>query len=54
MPVEMSNVVAIRKFFELDGGRKCGLDEMKNLTPEDRKELGEAAIAELAKRGITS
>lgn len=52
MPI-MSNVVAIRKFFELDGGRQVKLDEMKPLTPADREELGKLAIEELAKRGIT-
>lgn len=44
----MSNVKAIKAFFEQDGGRKIDLRELKDLTSEDREELGELARQELA------
>lgn len=48
----MSNVSAIKRFFELDGGRQVTMAEMKALTKEDREELGELARIELKARGI--
>lgn len=50
-PLPLANVTAIKKFFELDGGRKVGMDEMKALSTEDRAELGRLATVELAKLG---
>lgn len=44
---KVSKVIAIKRFFELDGGRKVGLDEFKQLTPEDREELGAPCAAAL-------
>lgn len=32
-------IKAIRDFFEADNGRKISMDEIKALTPEERKEL---------------
>ena len=43
----MKAIKAIMTFFEKDGGRKVTLDEMKKLTPEERKEFGELACKEL-------
>lgn len=40
MPDLTSDVVAIKTYFEKDGGRKVTIEEMKALTPDDRKELG--------------
>lgn len=48
-PPVMSNVTAIKKFFE-EGGRKVEMGEMKALTIEDREELGKLCIAELEKK----
>lgn len=46
----MTRVQAIKTFFESDGGRRVSMDEMKALTPEDRKELAELAAEKL---GVT-
>lgn len=46
--VGMSDVIAIKRFFEADGGRKVEMSEMKALTVEDRAELGPLARVELA------
>lgn len=45
---EMTNVAAIRAFFEANGGRKVTMDEVKALSAEDRQELGDLARAALA------
>lgn len=48
-----TNVKAIKTFFERDdqfapgGGRKVGMAELKDLTPDDRAELGVLCAAEL-------
>jgi hypothetical protein len=36
----VSSMVAIKRYFEADGGRKCEMNELKALTPKDRAELG--------------
>lgn len=38
-----TNMAILKEFFENDGGRKLGMDEMKQLTAEDRKELSALA-----------
>ena len=45
----MSNAVAIKRYFELDGGKKVSISEVQQLTSEDKQELGELARVELAK-----
>lgn len=50
--VPLSNVTLIKKFFEMDGGRKVEMSEMKALTPEDRQELGLLAGEALKKMGL--
>lgn len=48
MAEKMSRLKAIRTFFESgENGRKLTMDELKALTPDDKKELGELAAAEL-------
>jgi hypothetical protein len=47
---EMTKMQAIRTFFESDGGRKVTMQEMKDLTAEDRNELATAAAERL---GVT-
>ena len=44
---KMTRIKAIRTFFEADGGRKLAMSELKELTADDRKELGELAAKEL-------
>ncbi len=44
---KMSRVKALREFFEADGGRRLSMEELKNLPPEDRKELGDLAAEAL-------
>ena len=46
----MSNIAAIRKYFS-EGlhGRKTEMKELKELSLEDREELGQLAREELAK-----
>ncbi|GEM_PF-5334260 len=48
-----NNAVAIKKFFEANGGRKVSLEELKSLTDAERKELGELAAIELEKMEAT-
>lgn len=48
----IANVTAIKRFFELDGGRKVSMDEMKALSTEDRAELGKLCLEELKQRGL--
>ena len=56
---EISNLAAIRIYFQKDGGRKIEMSELKALTPNDRDELGrlskemltEAELYEEAKAG---
>ena len=36
----VSNIVAIRNFFESNGGRKVTMDELKALSTDERSELG--------------
>jgi hypothetical protein len=45
--MEMSNTQAIKVYFEKDGGRTVTLQEMKELTRDDRQELGALAAKEL-------
>ena len=45
---EISNVKAIKNFFEADGGSKVSMKELKELSDADRVELG-TAIKETAK-----
>lgn len=48
MPEKMSNVAAIRKYFEQEpNGRKVEMSELKALSMEDREELGTLARKEL-------
>lgn len=44
---QMTNVKAIREFFERDGGRKVSMDEFRALSTEDRKELGSLCAQQL-------
>lgn len=44
---KMSPAKAIKVFFEADGGRKLGFDEMKALTGEERRELALLCAKEL-------
>ena len=37
----MNNVQAIKTVMEADGGRKLTMKELKDLTPEQRQELGD-------------
>lgn len=39
----MTDVAAIKRFFEADGARKVEMAEMKELSLDDRKELGRLA-----------
>lgn len=43
----MTKFKAIKTFFEADGGRRVGMDELKALSEKDRQELGELAAKEL-------
>lgn len=36
----MTAIPAIKGFMEKDGCRKCGMDELKALSGDERKELG--------------
>ena len=36
----VSNIVAIRNFFESNGGRKVTMEELKALSTEERSEIG--------------
>lgn len=47
MPETISNVTAIKKFFEKDGGRPVDMKELRALAPADRTELGALAAKEL-------
>ncbi len=47
MPEKVSSVIAIKRYFETDGGRNVTLQEIKDLPPEDRDELGPLAAKEL-------
>jgi hypothetical protein len=38
----LTNVQAIRKYFEVRGMRPVTLEELRDLTPEQRERLGEA------------
>jgi hypothetical protein len=40
MKKEISNLAAIRTYFQKDGGRKVEMAELKALTPNERDELG--------------
>lgn len=44
---QMTNMVAIRTYFEANGGRKVGMDELKALNTDERKELAVLAAKEL-------
>jgi hypothetical protein len=39
MKEKVSGVVAIKRFFERDGGQKVSMEELKKLSHEDRDEL---------------
>ena len=43
----MSNIEAIKTFFEKDGGRKVTMEELKTLTPFERSELAKLCAAQL-------
>jgi hypothetical protein len=45
----ISNVKAIKEFFELDGGRKVTMSEMRQLSTEERRELGRLCAEALGK-----
>lgn len=36
----MTNLAAMKKYFEMDGGRKLDIKEVKALSAEEREELG--------------
>jgi hypothetical protein len=44
---KVTAIRAIKTYFELDGGKRVSMTEMKNLTNEDRVELGGLAAVEL-------
>lgn len=48
-PATPNNVTAIKKFFELNGGRKISMDELKALSIDERNELGKLCAEALAK-----
>ena len=50
----MSRIKAIKTFFEADGGKKLGMKELKDLTPDDKEELGILAAKELGVELITA
>lgn len=41
---QSKKVVAIKAFFEDEGGRKVTMDEFKTLTPDDKTELFNLAV----------
>ena len=43
----MTRIVAIKTFFQKDGGRKVGMDELKALDVDEKTELGKLCCAEL-------
>lgn len=45
--MEVTNVQAIKEFFEANGGRKVEMSEMKALSRDEREELGRLAAAAL-------
>lgn len=48
MVVELTTtIVAIKRFFESDGGRKIEMKELQALSGEERQELGKLAAVEL-------
>lgn len=44
---QMTNMKAIRTFFEADGGRKMTMDELKALSKEEREYLATEAAKQL-------
>ncbi len=46
---KIKGVIAIKEFFEKDGGRKISVSELKELSPEDRRELGKLSAEALGK-----
>jgi hypothetical protein len=44
---KMTRIKAIKTFFEADGGKKVSMTEFKELTDEDKDELGKLACKEL-------
>lgn len=44
---KLTRVAAIKRFFEAEGGRKVTMSELKNLTNDDKQELGNLAAVEL-------
>ena len=54
MTEQLNNVKAIKVFFEQgENGRRVTMEEMKQLTPIERAELGEMARKQLEKMGIS-
>jgi len=47
---ELSNVAAIKIFFEQDNGRKVDLQEVKALSGDERLEIGRPCIEALASK----
>lgn len=43
----MTNIEAIKTFFEKDGGRKITMEELKALSVDERAELGKLCAAAL-------
>jgi hypothetical protein len=46
---KMTNLKAIREFFEADGGRKITMSEMRELSTSERNELGQLCAKALGK-----
>lgn len=44
---QMTAIVAIKKFFESDGGRKIEMKELQALSSEERQQLAKLAAVEL-------
>lgn len=44
---QLNRIQAIKRYFEKDGGRTVTLQEIKELTKEDRHELADLAAKEL-------
>jgi len=46
---KITKIKAIKEFFEADGGRPVTMNEMRELTADDRNELGVLAAKALGK-----
>lgn len=49
-PIRMTSTIAIKTFFEKNGGRKVTLNELNALSSKERRDMGALAAAKL---GVT-